>query len=155
SFSLQPCAFAEDLFARFSYRTWTQSDGLGPSDVTKVVQDRTGYLWVATVTDLLRFDGVRFTRWTPEGRPLSNVRVLVVDHDGSLWLGFSTGGVARLKNGMLERQATSPNGLFDNFVTSMLEDRHGSLWVGGQGGLAEFDGTRWRHIGQQNGLPER
>ena len=149
----RPCVALDELFVRFSYHTWTHRDGLASSDITTVAQDAMGYLWVATAADLMRFDGVRFIRWGLDGSSLPNVRVLLFTHDGALWLGFGSGGVARLRNGEIERHASSVDGLFDTYVTAMLERRDRSVWVGGQGGLAQFDGTRWRRIGPDEGLP--
>ena len=42
---------------------WKEKAGLPQSVVTDIVQTRDGYIWLATEGGLVRFDGVRFTRF--------------------------------------------------------------------------------------------
>ena len=55
---------------------------------------------------LVRFDGVRFVRWTANDGPASSedlgVSSLLPARDGSLWLGFYSGGIGHL-NGATRR----------------------------------------------------
>ena len=44
------------------------------------------------------------------------------------------------------------DGLPQNTVNALLQTRDGFLWVGTSGGLARFDGTRFRKFGLQDGL---
>src|SRR5687767_950049 len=40
--------------------------GTPPQQVSRIVQDPTGYLWLGTVAGLFRYDGVELRRWAPE-----------------------------------------------------------------------------------------
>ena len=44
----------------YSLRSWTFRDGLPASRVEALDQSPDGYLWIATLSGLVRFDGVRF-----------------------------------------------------------------------------------------------
>ena len=80
---------------------WQATEGLPGNNVTSVVQTSDGYLWVATLTGLARFDGVRFDVFdgnTPglEGRA---IRKLFVDQQGGLWVTMTSGLLARYAAG--------------------------------------------------------
>ena len=68
-----------------------------------IAQTPDGYLWLGTEFGLLRFDGVRSVPWQPPaGERLagSEIRVLLVARDGSLWIGTNE-GLASWKDGKL------------------------------------------------------
>ena len=50
------------------------------------------------------------------------------------------------------RSWQTEHGLPQNTVNAILQTRDGFLWVGTSGGLARFDGVRFRHFGLQDGL---
>lgn len=69
--------------------------------------------------------------WTPsQGLPEGTISTIVQTRDGYLWLG-SFAGLARF-DGVAVRQFTVGNtpGVRSNRIHSLLEDRHGTLWVG-------------------------
>jgi len=72
--------------------------GLASNEVFNVVQDRTGYIWIATNNGLQRFDGVRYKTFKhQENNPLSlpsNVIVkLLIDAKDNLWILSNSGHV--------------------------------------------------------------
>jgi len=46
--------------AEYTLREWHETDGLPSDELTAVLQDGAGFLWVATTTGLVRFDGSAF-----------------------------------------------------------------------------------------------
>ena len=54
-----PLAF--DASARPRFDAWTTDNGLPQNSVPAILQTRDGYLWLATLGGLVRYDGVRFT----------------------------------------------------------------------------------------------
>jgi class 3 adenylate cyclase/ligand-binding sensor domain-containing protein len=65
-------------------------DGLSHRNVQKTVQDKTGFIWVATVNGLNRFDGEDFLHYTSDQHlrrlPVNNIIDLALSQDGELWL---------------------------------------------------------------------
>jgi ligand-binding sensor domain-containing protein len=51
---------AQSCLAQYRFTQWTADAGLPHSNVRGIVQTPDGYLWVATLNGLARFDGVRF-----------------------------------------------------------------------------------------------
>ena len=66
------------------------------------------------------------------------VIALVGARDGSLWAGFAdVEGVSRLRNGQVTNYGAR-DGLPEGMITVLLQDREGTLWAGGLGGLSAF-----------------
>ena len=81
-------------------KVWGPEDGLTEDSVSDVAQTPEGYLWIGTMFgDVLRFDGVRFVKYnsanTPELSQRGGVSQMMVDHDGTLWISMSDGGMNR------------------------------------------------------------
>jgi signal transduction histidine kinase/ligand-binding sensor domain-containing protein len=146
-----------EVRARYTITTWTEKDGIPSSYIRAIAQDRDGYLWLATYSGLVRFDGERFVTWKARSGaalPNDDVSGLLVAHDGSLWVG-GLGSVTHIVDGRIANLKPPPERLFDGYVSTFLEDGTGTIWAAGQDGVAKFDGTHWEKVGAQQGLPER
>ena len=127
-----------------SYRVWTTDDGLAQGSVYALEQTPDGYLWIATLDGLVRFDGATMTTFNRSEHPaLGSNRILAlqVGGNGDLWIGTEDGGVARLSNGAFHTFGAS-EGLPDRFVPALATDASATWALTGRG-LARFDGTRW------------
>lgn len=127
----------------------TQPDGLTDHSVLSLHRDAQDVLWIGTTTGgLARYDPAtdRFTPVPLDDGSGAATCVWSMDDDrmGGLWIGTSTGLfhidrsgriLARLRHG-------AAGGLPADKVEAVLVDRHGVLWVGGPGGLAQgLDGN--------------
>ncbi|MBK8806032.1 MAG: hypothetical protein IPO21_05025 [Bacteroidales bacterium] len=87
----------------FKFVSYTTKDGLSNNYVENVVQDKTGYLWVATRVGLNRFNGTEFKQYftypnDSTSLPFNNVLSLFVDNDNILWLGGYGSMIASFDN---------------------------------------------------------
>ncbi len=74
------------------YVTREYSHGLANLNVSSIVQDHIGYLWVGTENGLYRYDGNQFKRYgSNAGLPERTIQSLYIGTDGTLWVGTSTG----------------------------------------------------------------
>ncbi len=88
--------------AQYRIDQWTADDGLPQNSVNGIVQTSDGYLWLATVDGLARFDGARFTVFNKSNSPgIINNRftALFEDAGGDLWAGTEASGLVRYHNG--------------------------------------------------------
>ena len=147
-----------DVRAEYTVTSWTEKDGMPSSYVRAIAQDKDGYLWLATYSGLLKFDGQRFVaRPMSDGvaLPSDDLSALLIARDGTLWIGGVVGGVTHVNGGRTSSYRSSPDGLFDGYVFALAEDDRGTIWAAAQGGLARFDGAAWQGVGPERGLPRR
>ncbi|MEI6395377.1 MAG: two-component regulator propeller domain-containing protein, partial [Verrucomicrobiota bacterium] len=87
---------------------WDTDSGLPHSTVTSIVQTPDGYLWLGTLHGgLARFDGVRFVNFHPGNTPElddAEVQRLLVDAEGTLWIGFVKGQQFSYRQGQFRHE---------------------------------------------------
>jgi len=121
--------------ASWVHESWTVKDGLPVNSINALLQDRTGYLWLATFDGLVRFDGLRFTVFnSANSEELPSNRILEVKEgrDGSLWLTTEQGHVVRFHAGRFSNIAFQ--GVKASQGTLSI-DSAGTVWVGTAEGL--------------------
>ncbi|MBK6728904.1 MAG: EAL domain-containing protein [Xanthomonadales bacterium] len=132
--------------------------GLPNGNVTALLQDRLGFLWIGTQSGLFRFDGYQFRAYqrAPErGAGLSDgwVWALHEDADGRLWVATLDGGLNRFdpkqRRFELFRTPAPPNGP-STADARALDSDSGPLWLGGSAGLSRID----RRSGQPIDWPD-
>lgn len=143
---LLPLSAQNLLFEHLSYE-----QGLSESNITAILQDRQGFLWIGTSNGLNRYDGytVIIYRNDPnDSASLSNnaITALYEDESGILWVG-TQGGLNRLDRATGRFTAyrnipESTNSLSNNLVRSIIEAPRGMLWVSTKRGLNRFDIAR-------------
>ncbi|MCK6692369.1 MAG: histidine kinase, partial [Thermoanaerobaculia bacterium] len=114
-----------------------------PGEVTAIVQDHRGYLWCAVKNKgLLRFDGLHFKPYindpdNPASLPDNDIRDIIEDRNGMLWLATQT-GVVRF-NPARERFQYVPQRIQDG-IWCLQEGSNGRIWVGtARSGLAYYE----------------
>ena len=124
-------------------------EGLPQSQVSDIVQDRDGYLWISTWGGLARYNGESFTSYFVEdGLPSNRVQELLVDRSGSLWVATGS-GMAVWRDRRLQRVS---HPLFEaQRCRTLAEDADGRLWVGTDRGTVVREGGSFRHVGPAGG----
>lgn len=92
-----------------------------------------------------------FRRYYSEegGLPQSQVRDVIQDKRGSLWVATDGGGIARF-NGKVFEIFTTKQGLVHNQVSGLLEDKKGNIWYASYRGIGYYDGFKIKNIPSQN-----
>lgn len=135
--------------------TYDAGSGLVANAVSDIAGDHSGNVWVATHDGVSRFDGTSWTTFVQSSNGLASNYVfqLAVDHWNNLW--FATDqGLTRF-DGSTWRTFRAVDGLASPSVSSVAEDRYGTIWAGcAPGGVSAFDGQRWRSYGLADGVPQ-
>ncbi|MEL7119251.1 MAG: ATP-binding protein [Bacteroidota bacterium] len=122
---------------------WNTKDGLSNNTISEVLQDKSGYIWMATQYGLNRFDGYEFKqiRYRPnekEGLTTNWVRSMTQDSSGNIWLAADYGGIHVL-DPITQKISHYPlienDGRESTNVFSIHCSRNQSVWVGSREGL--------------------
>jgi signal transduction histidine kinase/ligand-binding sensor domain-containing protein len=137
------------------HTAWGPSQGAPLGGAVGLAQTNDGYLWIAGPSGLFRFDGITFERVElPHDPKLSSLSLFSVfaPRSGGLWVGFTFGGLAFLKEGRWQ-VFNAVDGLPASSPWQFAETPDGQLWATLGAELARFDGVRWKMVGPQMGLP--
>ena len=149
-------ALNPDLTIKELHHTaWGPSQGAPLGGAVALAQSNDGYLWMAGPSGLFRFDGIAFERVElPHDPKLSSLSLIsaFAPRSGGLWAGFTFGGVALFKGGRWQVFSVA-DGVPPGSAWQFAETPDGTLWVVTGHDLARFDGTRWKAVGSQMGLP--
>ena len=119
------------------FEFFTKRDGLNGDQIYSIFEDHEGNLWLATEGNVSQFKNGIFTRY-PMAKDANGNQTDAVciyeDSDHDLWIGTSSSGLARLRNGKIRSYGVD-QGLFDGKIWTIVEDNNGSLWMTSDYGL--------------------
>jgi ligand-binding sensor domain-containing protein/signal transduction histidine kinase len=116
---------------------WQVQDGLPSARIHDVIQTHDGYIWLATLDGLARFDGVRFQRYYDSDTPglaSSMICCLMEDHQGRLWYGTESGEIGWKGPDGFHRVDLPPSRLPDP-VERIVQTGDGTVWVASRNSL--------------------
>ncbi len=123
---------------------WDVENGLPVNSINAMVRDARGFLWLATMDGLVRFDGVDFAVFDTLNSPgLAGNRLLVLARDGedALWMATEDMRLVRYSAGTF-RSFGQGDGLPHDAVTA-LSVNDTTVWAGTQRGAARWNGRRF------------
>lgn len=135
------------LLAQYEFRAWTTDDGLPQNIVRDLYQTPDGYLWIATLDGLARFDGVRFTIFNTANTPglVSNRLGLVGVPNGDLWIPTEGGDLMRYSHGRFVTLGTA-QGVNRQAVRGLSADAEGRVWILQNGAVFEWREQEGRFV---------
>jgi signal transduction histidine kinase/streptogramin lyase len=137
---------------QYGLKSWTVDDGLPQNSVYAIHQTRDGYLWMATLDGLTRFDGVRFTIYNKVNTPglTTNLFISLYEaRDGDLWIGTVNGDVTRYHEGTFTTY-TSQHGLSGSPAWGITGDEEGNIWLLSGSQLLRWDNGMFLHVESNN-----
>ncbi len=122
-------------YAQITYLPhYTTKNGLPSNNCYYTLQDRKGYIWVATDSGVSRFDGSTFENFTvDDGLPDNQVLQLREDRKGRIWFLSLNGQLSYFYNGKVynpENNAQLKQLNFNAVIVSFFEDSKGRIWFG-------------------------
>jgi len=145
---------------------YTMNDGLISDDVTTLAQDKDGNLLIGTDKGLSIFDGHKFTNYNFT-HGVGNGFITDIEVVGkNIWIGTGTNGKAgfprtlggglTLYNGKTFKSFDLSNftGIdLDIAIVNCIKEYDGTIWVGTDGGLLQYDGSKFHIYRKTDGLP--
>jgi ligand-binding sensor domain-containing protein len=115
--------------------------------VYHMYEDNEGYIWISTLGGLNRFDPSteKFTCFRKNDNTfnsLSSDKIFSVyeDHEGIFWIATCGGGLNRFDRSTGEiKYYLEENGLSNNVVYNIAEDKNNNLWITTNYGLSRFN----------------
>lgn len=128
------CRMRDGRLSRFRVQ-----EGLPSNSVRCFAQDRGGTVWIGTDSGLATYKNGIVSPHAGNGRLKSaRVRSLYVDADDLLWFGTYGGGLGLVRDGRLDL-LTGSDGLLDDVVSWIGEDRLGFFWLSGNRGVYRIE----------------
>lgn len=149
-FALDPAK----TITQYSLTVWRDDEGLVQNTIQGLAQTPDGYLWLATLEGLTRFDGVRFKTFDRASTPeisRNDIQSIALSRDGGLWIAIYGGGVVHYRDGGFSAFDVA-QGLPSHSVTDLAEDHDGTLWIGTSTGLQRFKNGAFASFTTQQGL---
>lgn len=159
-YSASFCKTSHDGNFETKFEHLTVENGLSDFNVTCVLQDSKGFLWIATQNGLNRYDGYNFKIFRHSLNDSSSISssyilTLFEDKKRNLWIGTNGGGLDLFISETetfvhFEADKNRSDWLENNVISSITEDSSGCLWLTtgwhnyDEGGLYRFDPQRMK-----------
>lgn len=126
------------------------ADSVGLNEVRCMAIDKHGVLWCGTSGGLIRIptdefvkDASRFKTYVRD----YEIRDVLVDRQGRLWLSASGDGLVQVEQGDGEAEPkfhvfNTSNGLVNNLVQSVVDTPDGNLWISTQQGVTAWNARK-------------
>ena len=138
--------------------TFAAEDGLAGDEVTAMLHDQAGRLWLATDGGVSRLDGTRFET-VPGLEALRDINSIFQDRNGTLWFGSTYDGLTRYGSDGI-RTFTTTDGLPTDvdrdgrirYVLEGIAEAEDGLWFGSCCGVSRFDDDSFQTFTPAEGL---
>ncbi|MBX7221844.1 MAG: response regulator [Blastocatellia bacterium] len=137
--------FRNGTLTPFMLRTGQSND-----TILSMGRDASGAIWVGTGSGSIyqiNHDTIELVGHAFQDPILALYRT----REGGMWIGSAAEGLSRIFNGRLSTYGIR-EGLSNNVVRAIFEDREGSLWVGTDGGINRFKEGKFLNFTIQEGL---
>jgi ligand-binding sensor domain-containing protein/AraC-like DNA-binding protein len=114
---------------------WQTADGIPSNEIHAIAQTPDGYLWIATIKGLVRFDGMEFSIISFASKEEIGAgktfipSALFVDWEGTLWIGSSVGLTSFDYRTNRFNTFTSINEFSRDRIRRIVKDLKGNLWI--------------------------
>ncbi len=138
--SFLPSLSPDKAPTQYLYDSWTSESGSPPlpQDIAPIALAQTtdGYIWIATSTGLLRFDGARFVMMDTVNAPgikANDIKALYASRNGALWIGTGGNGLFRRWRGKFTQHIRDTSEAY-SFIRTVYQDSRGLVWAGTRSG---------------------
>jgi ligand-binding sensor domain-containing protein len=122
----------------FKHRQFTTSNGLSSTTIYHALQDRNGYLWLATDAGVTRFDGTHFKQYyKDDGLGDNDIIHLLLGRGGEVGFLSYNGVFSFYKNEKIYNPTNHEylkNASFGTALYSGFQDSKGNVWLGCKSG---------------------
>ena len=132
--------FAELKANTFSFRHYKAENGLGSNNVSSIIQDRYGFMWISTEGSLNRLDGYtfkEFNNYKTDGEKRWNnyITSLLEVKNGDIWIGADDGiYIYHPQTEVIRKFSVKADNIeITSIVNNIIKDASGNVWISTQG----------------------
>lgn len=125
------------LPTQFHFRHYNIENGISSNNISSILQDQKGFIWISTDNGLSRFDGNQFTFYQKSNPLYSNlhansINTICETTDKELWLGTDNG--VFIYNQVKDTftpfvKQTSDKTSITSWITHIIQDKAGNIWI--------------------------
>jgi PAS domain S-box-containing protein len=140
----------------YTFKNFNPFDGLSTLKTNKVIQDKEGFIWIATDNGLNRFDGVNFKAYNQDINDSTSISGnvimdLMIDHNNELWIA-TDGGICKYVKEYDNFEPAPDVILAREYSKSIVQDRNNNYWVI-SGSIISIFTKNWKKIEIFNNNP--
>jgi signal transduction histidine kinase/ligand-binding sensor domain-containing protein len=128
---------------QFNVKTYSFAQGLSTYNIKKALQDKYGFIWLATQDGVYRFDGTSFDPYKKTSDITNSLREnfifdIALGNDENLYIASFNGGVDVINirtqkiTHLLSQKAGHEEGLPNLWINKIYCDVQNNLWIGAQ-----------------------
>ncbi|MFT3932547.1 MAG: two-component regulator propeller domain-containing protein [Chitinophagaceae bacterium] len=123
---------------QYTFTHYSTATGLQSNQINSVVQDETGYIWLATTEGLVRFDGTRQKNFRHNDKDSTTIcsnalLQLIIDDKQNLWILFANGraGIFNTKNFRFKEVSVKPRNeaALKAVFKRLSKDEYGNIFL--------------------------
>lgn len=112
------------LGQEYNFKQLTQNEGLNARSIFKIIQDKSGFIWLATDNGIIRYDGLNFKKYgAQQGFTQKGAFFIYIDKENIIWAISFNFKLFKFINGVFVEQF----GI--GMPCWMKEDNKGDLWI--------------------------
>ena len=147
----------------FNIKKYSFPEGLTTYNIKKTVQDKYGFMWIATQDGVFRYDGAGFEAFKKSNNESSLSENFIFDiamgNDDNLYIASFNGGIDVINVRtlkvvhLLSQKKENEEGLPNLWITNIFCDVNNNLWIGGEDFLKVYnlDEKKYRNYQQPSG----
>jgi ligand-binding sensor domain-containing protein/serine phosphatase RsbU (regulator of sigma subunit) len=133
------------IYNGFKFHNFTDSSGLPHKRVYKVLRDKKDVIWVGTAKGVCQLRDNKIIPFkSNQLLNTSSVFAIYADSKDRIWFGTMTNGVF-VYDGKSFIQYSEKEGLSNNFIRGLQEDKEGRMWVATNNGLNRIADGKIEH----------
>jgi len=140
-------------FDNSQFTTYATENGLSSNSILSIFEDKRGDLWIGTFNGgVQKFPAERLISYTYKDKMPAAVYAINQNSNGDILFGtYGEGIIIKQKNDIFKKMKSS-HGLADDFISSIVSDKNGGLWIGTVGGLSHLSNGAFKNYNKNNGL---
>ena len=134
--SIHLCGYAI-LPTQFHFRHYNIENGISANNISALLQDQKGFIWIGTDNGLSRFDGNQFTFYQKNnplysGLHANSINTICETNSNELWLGTENGVFIynQVKDTFTPfTKQTNDKTSITSWITHIIQDKEGNIWI--------------------------